>query len=265
MTTDDASLAAPLVSVAIAAGKAILDVYHGDFDVTIKADASPLTVADLRSHDIILAGLAEHAPGIPVVSEESAPPPLAERAHWPALFLVDPLDGTKEFVHRNGEFTVNIALIRGGRPVMGILHLPLAGITYFAAEGLGAWRQDASGERTPVHVRPSIAGLPRVVGSRSHRGSSLDRFLDAIGPHEFLALGSAAKFGAIAEGRCDLYPRVGPTSEWDTAAGQAIVEIAGGHVVDREGSPLRYNAKEDWLNPDFVVYADGSRPWHRWL
>jgi 3'(2'), 5'-bisphosphate nucleotidase len=265
MTNDDASLAAPLVRVAIAAGKAILEVYHGDFDVTIKADESPLTIADLRSHDIILAGLAEHAPDVPVVSEESTPPPLAERAHWPALFLVDPLDGTKEFVHRNGEFTVNIALIRGGRPVMGILHLPLSGTTYYAAANLGAWRQDASGTRVPIHVRPSIEGPARVVGSRSHRGSSLDNFLVAIGPHEFLALGSAAKFAAIAEGRCDLYPRVGPTSEWDTAAGQAIVEIAGGHVVDRTGSPLLYNAKDHWLNPDFIVYADASRPWHQWL
>jgi 3'(2'), 5'-bisphosphate nucleotidase len=264
MTLRTRSALDALVTLAADAGRAILEVYDGPFDVTLKGDDSPLTIADLRSHAIIADGLARLAPEIPVISEEAAAPPLAERRHWPALWLVDPLDGTKEFVNRNGEFTVNIALIEAGVPTLGILHVPLTGVTFFAAQDVGAFRRDATGER-PIQVRvPAVMPL-RVVGSRSHRGDRLGALLAALGPHDFRPLGSASKFGLVAEGSADLYPRVGPTSEWDTAAGQAIVEVAGGHVVGRDGQPLRYNGRDTLLNDDFIVYADPSRPWHSLL
>jgi 3'(2'), 5'-bisphosphate nucleotidase len=254
-----------VVALAREAGEAILAVYAGDFDVTRKDDDSPLTVADLRAQRIITAGLAHLTPDVPIISEEAAAPPLAERARWEWLWLVDPLDGTREFVERSGEFTVNIALIHGHAPVLGVLHVPLAGIDYYAAAGCGAFRQGRDGVVERIAARARIAGAPRVVASRSHRGNSLDGFLARLGPHEFQPRGSASKFGLIADGSADLYPRVGPTCEWDTAAGQAIAEIAGARVVGRDGQPLTYNARATLINPDFVCYADASRPWHRYL
>jgi 3'(2'), 5'-bisphosphate nucleotidase len=254
-----------VVALAREAGAAILEVYRGDFSVQIKSDTSPLTVADLHAHVIISAGLAQLTPGIPIVSEEALPPPLAERRSWDWLWLVDPLDGTREFVERSGEFTVNIALVHAGRPVLGVLHVPVRGVDYFAAERAGAFRQGLDGVPQRISARPAIAGAPRVVASRSHRGNRLEGFFRRLGPHEFTPVGSAVKFGLIAEGAADVYPRVGPTSEWDTAAGQAIAEIAGARVVGRDGQALRYNEREDFLNPDFVCFADGSRPWHDYL
>jgi 3'(2'), 5'-bisphosphate nucleotidase len=254
-----------VVALARRAGEAILEVYAGDFDVTHKGDDSPLTIADLRSHRIIAAGLAALTPDVPVISEEAATVPLAERAAWEWVWLVDPLDGTREFVSRNGEFTVNIALIHRHAPVLGVLHVPLSGTTWSAATGAGARRALRDGTTVPVRVRSRIEGPPRVVGSRSHRGGGLDALLARLGPHAFQPLGSASKFGLVAEGAADLYPRLGPTSEWDTAAGQAIVEIAGGQVVGRDGRPLRYNARETLINPDFLCYGDASRAWHELL
>jgi 3'(2'), 5'-bisphosphate nucleotidase len=258
-------LLSDVVALARAAGAAILEVYAGEFAVERKGDASPLTVADLRAQSIILAGLAQLTPGVPVVSEEAPAPPLAERREWPWHWLVDPLDGTREFVERSGEFTVNIALLQAGRPVLGVLHVPPTGRDYYAAVGLGAFRQGSDGRAAPIHARARIDGPVRVVGSRSHRGASLERFCAAIGSHTFAPAGSAVKFALVAEGAADVYPRVGATSEWDTAAGQAIAECAGARVVGRDGAPLVYNAREDLLNPDFVCYADPSRPWHAYL
>jgi 3'(2'), 5'-bisphosphate nucleotidase len=254
-----------VVALARQAGEAILDVYAGDFDVTRKGEDSPLTVADLRAHRIIAAGLSRLTPEVPVISEEAVHAPLAERRGWEWLWLVDPLDGTREFVERSGEFTVNIALIHHHAPVLGVLHVPLTGVDYYAAAGSGAFRQGGDGVAERIRARSRIAGAPRIVASRSHRGNRLDGFLQRVGAHEFRPLGSAAKFGLIADGSADLYPRVGPTSEWDTAAGQAIVEVAGARVVGRDGEPLRYNARDSLINPDFVCYADPSRPWHRYL
>jgi 3'(2'), 5'-bisphosphate nucleotidase len=254
-----------VVALAREAGVAILDVYAGEFDVTRKGDDSPLTVADLRANRIITEGLAHLTPGIPIVSEEAEAPPLAERSTWDWLWLVDPLDGTREFVERSGEFTVNIALVERHRPVLGVLHVPLSGLDYYAATGAGAFRQGPGGVAERIQARARLAGAPRIVASRSHRGNSLDGFFRQVGAHEFRPLGSAAKFGLVADGSADVYPRVGPTSEWDTAAGQAIAEIAGAHVVGRDGRPLTYNARATLLNPDFVCYADGSRPWHTYL
>jgi 3'(2'), 5'-bisphosphate nucleotidase len=265
MTPDPEQLLPQIVALARDAGHAILAVYAGDFDVALKDDASPLTVADERSQAIIVAGLARLTPGIPVISEEAPVPPLAERGGWEWLWLVDPLDGTREFVDRSGEFTVNIALIHRHHAVLGVLHVPLSGVDYYAATGLGAFRRERDAPAAAIHARAAIDGAPRVVASRSHRGNSLELFLERLGGHEFRPLGSAGKFGLIADGSADLYPRIGPTSEWDTAAGQAIVETAGGRVVTRDGAPLTYNARETILNPDFICYADGHRPWHEFL
>jgi 3'(2'), 5'-bisphosphate nucleotidase len=254
-----------LVRLARTAGDAILEVYNGDFDVTLKGDDSPLTQADLRSHGIIAVGLSALAPTVPLISEEAEIPPLSQRGTWPQAWLVDPLDGTKEFINRNGEFTVNIALIESGQATLGVLHLPLSGVTYWASARLGAFRRERDGTETPIQVSAKANQPLRVVGSRSHRDSRMGPLLEALGPHEFVAMGSAGKFGLVADGSADFYPRLGPTCEWDTAAGQAIVEAAGGRVVDRNGQPLRYNCRDSVVNDDFAVYGDLSRAWHALL
>ena len=261
MTTDPNQLLLEVAALAREAGRAILEVYASSFNVTEKADSSPLTEADLRSERLILAGLRRIAPEIPVLSEESAQVPYATRRHWGRLWVVDPLDGTKEFVQRNGEFTVNIALVDNHRPVLGVVHAPVLERDYFACEGVGAFRSNAESSGTPIRVAKRGPGPVRVVGSRSHRGSSLDAFLDRVGPHEFVEVGSSLKLCLVAEGRADVYPRLGPTSEWDTAAGQCVLEQAGGQVLKLDGEPLDYNAREEVLNPHFVGIADPDTDW----
>ena len=248
-------------ALASEAGQAILCVYASSFTVAEKDDRSPLTQADLQSEQVILAGLRRLAPEIPVLSEESARAPYSRRAAWDWLWVVDPLDGTKEFVQRNGEFTVNIALVHQHRPVLGVVHAPVLERDYYAAEGIGAFRSDATAAGQPIHVAPRGPGPVRIVGSRSHRGSSLDIFLARVGPHEFVEVGSSLKMCLVAEGLADVYPRMGPTSEWDTAAGQCIAEQAGGQVLCLDGEPLSYNKGDDVLNPNFVVIADPGTDW----
>lgn len=250
-----------VTALAREAGHAILGVYASSFTVTEKDDRSPLTEADLQSERLILAGLRRLAPEIPVLSEESAQAPYAKRAAWDWLWVVDPLDGTKEFVQRNGEFTVNIALIHQQRPVLGVVHAPVLERDYYAGEGIGAFRSDAAAAGRPIHVVPRGQGPVRVVGSRSHRGSSLDGFLAQVGSHEFVEVGSSLKMCLVAEGLADVYPRLGPTSEWDTAAGQCVAEQAGAQVLRLDGQPLSYNKGDDVLNPHFIVYADPATDW----
>jgi 3'(2'), 5'-bisphosphate nucleotidase len=254
-------LVEPVVALAIRAGDAILEVYATDFDVQAKDDRSPLTQADMASHRVIDKGLRALTPDLPIISEESGLAPYEERSQWRTYWLIDPLDGTKEFVNRNGEFTVNIALIDGGRPVLGIVHVPVTGKTYAGCEGVGASVRDRNGEPRPIKVAGSTATPVRVVGSRSHRGATLDDFLDRLGDVEMVPMGSSLKFCVVAEGAADVYPRLGPTSEWDTAAAQAVVEQAGGAVLELSGRPLAYNAKEDILNPHFLVRGPGDRDW----
>ncbi len=251
----------PVIELAHQAGRAILEVYEGDFAVEEKDDESPLTRADLASHRIIAAGLCELTPELPLISEEGGLAPFAERSSWGRYWLIDPLDGTREFVNRNDEFTVNIALIDEHRPVLGVVYVPVLGLTYAAAAGSGAHRSDTDGQLRPIKVAAASAEVPRIVGSRSHRGSSLDAFLGAVGEHELLPMGSSLKFCRVAEGAADLYPRLGPTSEWDTAAAQAVVEQAGGAVLRLDGEPLLYNTKEEMLNPHFMVVGPRDRDW----
>ena len=237
-----------VVSLAVKAGDAILEIYNGPaFQVTQKEDKSPLTAADLASHHTILKGLREITPEWPVLSEESEDTPYETRRAWSIFWLVDPLDGTKEFLKRNGEFTVNIALIEGDAPILGVVYAPASKRMYFAARGAGAFRQQ-NGETLPIRVQPGTGGSTRVIVSRSHGSDETETYTRQYGKCEFVPMGSSLKFCLVAEGVADVYPRSGPTMEWDTAAAHCIVEQAGGAVTAADGSPLRYN-KQSLLNP----------------
>jgi len=251
-----------VLRVARAAGRAISMVYtRTDLGVETKADQSPLTAADSAAHDVIAAGLARLAPDIPLWSEESAAIDWDTRRHWQEFWLVDPLDGTKEFIKRNGEFTVNIALVRGHTSVLGVVHAPVLKRDYYGSAGAGAFRSDDGSPGELIRVRSPALPPVRVAGSRSHRGSSLDDILARLGDHTLVSMGSSLKFCLVAEGEADFYPRLGPTSEWDTAAAQAVVEAAGGAVLDLQGQPLRYNTRQEVLNPFFIACGDPERDW----
>ena len=266
--TDPARWLEEVVVIAIEAGRRILDVYERQFDVSRKDDGSPLTDADRAAHEVIVERLAALTPAIPVLSEESAKIEYSERAGWPRFWLVDPLDGTKEFVNRNGEFTVNIALIDNGAPVLGVVYVPVTGVCYLALRGQGAWKETGGCDRQPVRVRSYHGGHATVVASRSHRGDAVDKFLANLkareGEYDTASLGSSLKLCRVAEGAADVYPRLGPTSEWDTAAAQCVVESAGGRVTDLDGQPLCYN-KPNILNPWFLVTGGGGYNWHALL
>lgn len=253
---DLACLLDEIVAIAQAAGDEIMAVYARGSDglvVTEKGDRTPLTEADERAHRLIALRLAALPPNLPLLSEEdvvSFPGPDAQGRYW----LVDPLDGTKEFIKRNGEFTVNIALIEAGRPVLGVVHAPALGVMYLAARGVGAFRQAQGEARQCIAVAKHTPGTAwRVVGSRSHAGDSLAAFLANLGEYELLPMGSSLKLCLVAEGKADLYPRLGPTSLWDTAAAQCVVEQAGGSVRTMEGQSLGYANTAQLLNPHFVV------------
>ena len=255
-----AGLLDPVRVVARAAADSILAVYQDDFAIRHKDDASPLTQADLAAHARIVEGLRTFSDW-PILSEESPIPPYAERQAWTHYWLVDPLDGTKEFIKRNGEFTVNIALIADCRPVLGVVLAPATGVCYYAAVGCGAFRATFEGAVQPLRVRVPCPSPPTVVISASHRTPALDDYLQRLPAYQLLAIGSSLKFCRIAEGVADVYPRLGPTCEWDTAAAQCVVEQAGGRVVDLAGRALRYNTRDNLLNPYFFVIADDRQPW----
>lgn len=246
--------------LARSAGEAILEVYRGRFDVEYKDDRSPLTQADLAAHRILVAGLARLSPSLPVLSEESAAGVgFDERRGWQRYWLVDPLDGTREFVKRNDEFTVNIALVEDGEPVVGILHAPALGEMAWAVRGEGAFLDTGAGARRLEGRRAPT--VPVIAVSRSHVNPATQDLLDAIGAHDTLSAGSALKFIRIAQGLVDLYPRLGPTSEWDTAAGHCLLDETGGAIYDLAGQPLRYNQRVSLLNPHFLAVGDASAQW----
>ncbi len=244
-------LAAAIRDLAVAAGEAIMAIYATPFESRLKADQSPVTEADEAAERLILAGLAELTPAIPVVAEESVAagrvPEVAGRAFW----LVDPLDGTKEFISRNGEFTVNIALIEAGRPVLGVVHCPAKGVTYHASGPGRAFRAVAEGAPEPIAARRPSDGLVVMV-SRSHRDRRTDEYLANFNVARLSEAGSSLKFCLVAAGEADLYPRLGRTCEWDTAAGHAVLAAAGGSVRTLAGEELRYG-KPDFFNPDFAA------------
>jgi 3'(2'), 5'-bisphosphate nucleotidase len=261
----DPALREAVIGIARDAAQRILAIYDTAFDVEHKADASPLTAADMASHHCIVDGLHALTPDIPVLSEESADAvATAQRRQWDTLWVVDPLDGTREFVKRNGEFTVNIALVHAGVAVFGVIQQPATGALWHGGEGLGAFRRHGGSDVAIRCLQPAPSPL-RVAASRSHRDARTEAFLQRMGETEPLPQGSSLKFCRIAEGGLDVYPRFGPTSEWDTAAGQAILEAAGGQVTDPRGRPLRYNRRDTVLNGDFIALGDPTLPWRQWL
>jgi len=246
------SLLQQVVALSIRAGDAIMEIYNGpDFQVTHKEDKSPLTAADLASHAAIEQGLTALTPEWPVLSEESEGTPYETRRDWPVFWLVDPLDGTREFLKRNGEFTVNIALVEADVPILGVVYAPASGKMYFAARGVGAFKQE-NGETLPIRVQRGPEGATRVIISRSHSGDETELYTRQYGKCEFVPMGSSLKFCLVAEGVADLYPRSGPTMEWDTAAAHCILDQAGGSVTAADGARLRYN-KPSLLNPGFLA------------
>jgi len=268
---DHGLLRQQLLQIAREAGEAILGFYNHDHRLLVqqKADHTPVTEADLAAHRLIEASLTHLTPDIPVLSEESTAIDHQQRLRWQRYWLVDPLDGTKEFIKGNGEFTVNIALIEGGRPVLGVVHVPVSGATYSGCHRLGAFKRLANGREQAIHSRPLNRYRPLdVVVSRSHADPRLAACLaplKAVAPLSLTGVGSSLKLCLIAEGMADLHLRLGPTSEWDTAAAQIVLEAGGGLVTDLWLQPLRYNRGESLLNPDFFACGDRHFPWADYL
>jgi 3'(2'), 5'-bisphosphate nucleotidase len=251
------ALADALMPVVARAGAAIMQVYAAAFTVQHKEDDSPLTVADLESQRIIIEGLMRLTPEVPILSEESAAAAWSERQGWRELWVVDPLDGTREFVKRNGEFTINIALVVEHEPVLGVVAAPAQALVYWGIAGHGAYRRSADAGAQRIHTVSPQHPL-RVVGSRSHASPQTAAYLARLPAHVMTGVGSSLKFCLLAAGQAELYPRFGATSEWDTAAGQAVLEAAGGHVTRMDGHPLRYNCRESVINGDFVAFSHPS-------
>ena len=267
MWNDD--LLIKLLEITRKAGSEILAVYaqNGKIDVTYKEDNSPLTEADRRANFVITEQLKKLTQEIPILSEESDRIPSDTRLSWSNYWLVDPLDGTKEFVSRNGEFTVNIAHVRNGVPDIGIVHVPVTGTTYLGKLGMGAWKVNYDGSATPINTAKLSAdtSIARVVISRNHRGQLLDRIIKMISAKfdniEVVSMGSSLKLCLLAEGKADIYPRFAPTCEWDTGAAHAILLAAGGEIFDTSFQVLRYNQRPELLNPNFIALADKNYDW----
>lgn len=260
-----ARLTQEALDIARRAGTRIVEVYGADYDVSFKQDQTPVTTADLAAHDFILRELEQLQPRFPVLSEESDCISFEERLQWPTYWLVDPLDGTREFIRRNGEFSVNIALIHHNHPIAGVIVAPVLGISYFATSGSGAYKQVNSEPPAEIHVRSATSPVT-VAKSRSPViGPRLQKFLDGLGEHDEIPMGSALKSCLVAEGVADVYARLGPTGEWDTAAAQCIVEEAGGHIKDTKSRKLTYNMRESLINPNFLVFGDDQIDWAQHL
>lgn len=259
-----ADLLEAIALLARKAGEAIMALYRDELAVTQKDDDSPVTAADFAAHHCILEGLAVLTPDIPVVSEEGAIPPAEARAHWRQYWLVDPLDGTREFIARNGEFTVNIALIEDGRPVLGVVDAPALGTLYAGLDGGIAWREKA-GVRTPLRTR-AWPDRPTLLLSRAHPDPEAASRLARLGDYDSLQVGSSLKYCRIAEGLADVYPKFSRIWFWDTAAGQCVLEQAGGVALALEDfAPLRYPPDGDLRTPSFVAAGDASRNWAQLL
>ncbi|MDC0064455.1 3'(2'),5'-bisphosphate nucleotidase CysQ [Gammaproteobacteria bacterium] len=242
-----------LLDISIKAGQAILDIYNDlEIEVIEKKDSSPLTKADLASHNIIVSELSNLTPDIPILSEESIGIPFNTRKEWSQYWLVDPLDGTKEFIKRNGEFTVNIALIRNNTPIFGVIYVPVSDEIYWGSKE-GSYYKKTDGTIIKIQISNESSETMKIVASKSHQSEMLSSILANIKEYELINKGSSLKFCMVAEGSADIYLRLGLTSEWDTAAGEAIVHYAGGHVIATSGELIKYNAEKSILNPNFIV------------
>ena len=256
-----------LQQLAHKAGEAIMAIYqsHTADAINYKADNSPVTEADLVANQIIVNGLRTLTPDIPIISEEHPIADFSVRRHWDSFWLIDPLDGTKEFIAKTDEFTVNIALIRGNQSVLGLVYAPATGIGYFATATHAAFRYAKAQAEQPIVVQRNMNSPIRIITSRRHSIKRLDEFMANIGAYQHLMAGSSLKMCLIAEGLADVYPRTGPTSEWDTAAAQCILEAAGGQLLDGEGQALRYNTKPSLINPHFLALGIGDVRWTTYL
>jgi len=259
------TLLSNIITIAQQASQQILTIYHGDFSSQLKTDKTPITAADLAAHETITKGLKQLTPDLPILSEESASIPFAERQQWQRYWLVDPLDGTKEFIAKNDEFTINIALIENHKPILGVIFAPVLNICYFATHEQGAFKQIGNSMPEKMHARAWQGGKLTIASSRRHGVDKLQNFLQQFSDYSVLYRGSALKFGLIAEGAADVYLRLGPTSEWDTAAGQCILEEVGGAVMDLNGNSFCYNTKESLLNPEFFAVGDKAHDWANYL
>lgn len=254
-------------SIAEGAGEIVLNFYHDDHALEImnKSDKSPVTTADIQSNHFIQAGLSQLDSVFPIISEESEIPSFETRSQWEYYWLVDPLDGTKEFIHRTDEFSICIALIYQQRPILGVVYGPVEGVCYYACEGVGAFVQYGEDKPKPITVSPKVRSPLPVAISRRHYSDKMFNYLDAFGEVDLRRVGSALKFGLVADGSVDCYPCFGRTCEWDSAAGQSIIEVAGGSVMDLQGQPLRYNTKASIFNSPFIATCDPNYNWLRYL
>ena len=253
------------IEISVAAGQKIIEIYNGEFEVQSKEDNTPLTTADLAAHNHILQSLTKLTPDIPVLSEEAADIPFSVREKWQTYWLVDPLDGTREFIKHNGEFSVNIALIHEHKSILGVIHAPVTGDTYHAYKDNGAYKIDADNHSKKITCRNADINNLIIAGSRSHRSDQLKEFLCKLNNPHVICMGSSLKSCLVAEGLADLYPRLGHTSEWDTAAAHCIVVEAGGQITKTDMQPLLYNTKESLLNPEFFVFGKSSIIWKDYL
>jgi len=259
-----------VIAIAKTAGTAIMQVYSTDFNVVKKGDNSPLTQADLAAHHVIVTALCRLTPHIPILSEESEAIDYETRKEWQQYWLIDPLDGTREFVKRNGEFTVNIALIDGQKSVLGVVYAPVTEVLYFASHTHGAFKQTGSNAALQIHTRLLNLKQPIIAGSRSHSDEKMQNFMrnlttsTGVTP-ELISMGSSLKICLVAEGLADVYPRLGPTSEWDTAAAHCVLKEAGGDVVDQIGDTIRYNSKHSLLNPFFFAKSGSIENWAEYM
>jgi len=260
-----ANLLPAVLTIARQAGEKILEIANRPqtLSVSAKEDNSPVTEADLAAQEIIHAGLLNLTPSFPQLSEESATVPFEKRSSWEQYWLIDPLDGTKEFIAGTNEYTINIALIQHGKPILGVIYSPVTEQSYAAIKNNGCYFQEKNGDFEPVESRPWGSAIPAIAISRRHQSNnpSLLALLDELGEYTKELAGSSLKFCLLATGRADIYPRLGPTSEWDTAAGQIILEEAGGAVLDLNGKRLQYNTKESLLNPPFIAVGDAKHDW----
>ncbi len=263
--SSDAALIREVQAIAELAAVSIMAVYSRTFCVEQKADDSPVTEADLAANAVIVQGLAALTPEWPVLSEEGESVPFEERQQWQRYWLVDPLDGTREFIKGNGEFTINIALIDSGQPVLGVIHVPVTDECYFAAQGRGAYKQVKGCAAQQIRTRDWKGGQITIAGSRACHSDRFKVLLSNFSEPHVLTLGSSLKSCYISEGRADLYARLGPTGEWDTAAAQCILEEAGGALTDLDLNPLRYNGKDSLINPPFLAFGDGRHNWRSYL
>ena len=254
------NLSLEINQVAYEAGKTIRKYFNSSYDIELKNDKSPVTTADIAANEYIEQQLSSLTPDIPRISEESENTSYQERQHWDTFWLIDPLDGTREFVKNRPDFTVNIALVHQQQPILGSIYLPIADQLYFAISDDHAYRQDQSNTPVQIHVSVKTQPIPRICGSRAHSGKSMQRFLNAVGEHELISRGSSIKSCLVADGSADIYPRFGPTWEWDTAAAQCIIVQAGGHMTTLDLNALSYN-KESLLNPSFVAFANKNQNW----